>query len=217
MPKRAAFRVLVALREHCRQTVCIPDLKMPIMPSYFLIIPFPDEVKDRLIALQPRDLPGMRLAGRHEMHLTLYSLGELAPQNDEAIRKAMATVKANAFTITVRGVGRFQLEGKPQVLWAGVEGNSFLFALHHSIGAALTDAIGFHPEELPYSPHITLARMNSPAPPDTVERFLEDNKDFLIPPVLLKHFVLYSSVAVGGVPQYREEAAYPLLEAASST
>ena len=26
------------------------------MPSYFLIIPLPDEVKDRLVALQPRDL-----------------------------------------------------------------------------------------------------------------------------------------------------------------
>ena len=112
------------------------------MPSYFIIIPFPDEVKDRLVALQPHDLPGLCLAGRQEMHLTLYSLGELAPQNDEAIRKALATVKANAFTITVRGVGRFQLEGKPQVLWAGVEGNSSLFALHRSIGAALAEAIG---------------------------------------------------------------------------
>jgi hypothetical protein len=46
---------------------------------------------------------------------------------------------------------------------------------------------------------------------------LEDNKDFLIPPVLLKRFVLYSSVAVDGVPQYREEAAFPLLDPASST
>ena len=187
------------------------------MPSYFLVIPLTEEAKDRLVAVQPSYLPRMRLAGRQEMHLTLYSLGELAPQNDEAIRKALATVKANAFTITVRGVGRFQLEGKPQVLWAGVEGNSSLFALHHSIGAALADPIGLHLEEFPYSPHITLARLSSPDPPDTVERFLEDNMDFLIPPVLLKRFVLYSSIAVDGVPQYREEAAFPLLEPASST
>ena len=182
------------------------------MPSYFLIIPFPDEVKDRLVTVQPYDIPGLRLAGRQEMHLTLYSLGELAPQNDEAIRTALARVKANAFTITISGVGRFQLEGKPQVLWAGVEGNSSLFALHHSIGAALTAAIGFQPEELPYSPHITLARLNSPAPPDAVERFLGDNKGFLIPPILLKRFVLYSSVAVDGVPKYWEEATFPLIE-----
>jgi len=180
------------------------------MPLYFLIIPLPDEVKDRLVAVQPRDIPGMRLAGREEMHLTLYSLGEIAPQDDEAVRKALASVKANAFTITISGVGRFQLEGEPQVLWAGVEGNPCLFALHHSIGAALTAAIGFQPEEHRYSPHITLARLNSPVPPDAVESYLEHNRGFLIPPVLLKRFVLYSSVAVDGVPQYREEAPFPL-------
>jgi RNA 2',3'-cyclic 3'-phosphodiesterase len=127
------------------------------MPSYFLVIPLPDAVKDRLVAVQPRDLPGMRLARRQVLHLTLYSLGAIAAQDDEPVRKALATVKANAFTITISGVGRFQLEGEPQVLWAGVESSVQLFALHQSIGIALADAIGFPPEELPYSPHITLA------------------------------------------------------------
>ena len=182
------------------------------MPSYFLVIPLPDEAKDRLVAVQPPTLPGMRLTGRGEMHLTLYSLGELAPQYDEVIRKALASVKANAFTITIGGVGRFQLEGEPQVLWAGVEGNSSLLALHRSIGAVLTDAIGFQPEELPYSPHITLARLNAPAPPDAVERYLEEKQSFRLPPVLLKRFVLYSSVSVDGIPQYHEEATFPLFE-----
>ena len=181
------------------------------MPSYFLVIPLPDEARDRLVAVQPPILPGMRLVGRQEMHLTLYSLGELSPRYDEAVRKAPTSVKANAITIIISGVGRFQLEGEPQVLWAGVEGNSSLFALHRSIGAALADAIGFHPEEFPYSPHITLAHLNSPAPPDVVERYLEDKKSLRLPPVLLKRFVLYSSVAVDGVPQYREEAMFPLI------
>ena len=182
------------------------------MPSYFLVLPLPDEAKDGLIAVQPRALPGMRLAGRQEMHLTLYSLGELSPRYDEVIRKALTQVKAHPFKITISGVGRFQLEGEPQILWAGVKGDSSLFALHRSIGATLIDAIGFQPEELPYSPHITLAHVNSPTPPDVVERYLEDNKDFIILPVLLKRFVFYSSVAVDGVPQYREEATFPLIE-----
>jgi 2'-5' RNA ligase len=89
--------------------------------------------------------------------------------------------------------------------------NSCLFALHYSIGTALADPIGFQPEEHPYSPHITLAHLNSPTPPDVVEQYLEKHKDFQIPSVLLKHFVLYSSVLVDNVPQYREEAAFPLV------
>jgi len=180
------------------------------MPRHFLIIPLPDEVKDRLVALQPRDLTGIRLAGRQEMHLTLYSLGEIALHDDEAVRKALASVKANAFTITISGVGRFQLEGEPQVLWAGIESSPSLLALHKSIGNALAAATGFQPEELPYAPHITLARLNSPASPDAIERYLDDNKDFLISPVLLDRFALYSSVVVDGVPQYREEVMFQL-------
>ena len=85
-----------------------------------------------------------------------------------------------------------------------------LLALHQSISTALVAAIGFQPEELPYAPHITLARLNLPVPPDAVERSLEDNKDFLVPPLLLDRFALYSSVALDGVPQYREEAVFPL-------
>jgi 2'-5' RNA ligase len=185
---------------------------MPTMPSYFLVLPLPDEAKDRLVAVQPRAIPGMRLAGRQEMHLTLYSLGEITSQDDEVVRKALATVKADAFTITISGVGRFQLEGEPQVLWAGVKGNFSLFALHRSIGAALTDAIGFQPEEFTYAPHITLMHLNSHTPRNAVERYLEDNRDFLIPSVLLRRIVLYSSVAGDGVPQYQEEEVFPLLE-----
>ena len=42
--------------------------------------------------------------------------------------------------------------------------------------------------------------LHSPAPPDAVERYLEGNMDFLIPSVLLKTLVLYSTVAVDGIP-----------------
>jgi hypothetical protein len=43
------------------------------MPRYFIAIPLPDDARDRLIAVQPPILPGMRLLGREELHLTLYS------------------------------------------------------------------------------------------------------------------------------------------------
>ena len=67
---------------------------------------------------------------------------------------ALAVVKTNAFTIGLSGVGMFPSERHAKVLWAGVELNTDLTALHRSIGLALTDAIGFRPEERPYSPHI---------------------------------------------------------------
>ena len=121
----------------------------------------------------------------------------------------------NAFTIALKGIGQFQQEGRPQVLWVGVEANAALVALHRSIGTALADAIGFRPEERRYSPHITLARLNAPVPPQVIDGYLETIKGFEIPSVPIDRFVLYSSNYAENVPHYREETVFPLLEHAS--
>jgi RNA 2',3'-cyclic 3'-phosphodiesterase len=185
------------------------------VPRYFLALHLSDIAKDRLVAVQPPAVPGMRVIERHELHLTLLFLGEVAAQFDEELRKGLARVRASPFPITISGVGRFPPEGQPQVLWAGVERSPALLALHHSITTTLTDAIGFRPEERPYSPHITLARLNTPAPPGIVEGHLEENKDFQVASVLLKQFVMYSSVLADNIPRYQEEAVFPLDEPAS--
>ena len=185
------------------------------MPRYFIAIPLPDEARERLVAVQPPAVPGMRILGREELHLTLHFLGEVAAQDLDKLRTALATLRRDAFTIALNGIGKFQQEGRPQVLWAGVEANKDLTALHRSIGAALADAIDFHPEERPYSPHITLARLNGPVPPDVIDRYLQEAKDFLVSSVPIDRFVLYSSDFADDVPHYREEAMFPLLKRAS--
>lgn len=185
------------------------------MPRFFVAIPLPDEARDCLIAAQPPAIPGMRILGRDEMHLTLHFLGEVAAEDFDTVRTALATVRVNAFMVAVNGIGKFQQEGRPQVLWAGVEANAALLELHHSIGVALAGAIGFRPEDRPCSPHVTLARLNSPAPPDFVKKYLEERNGFVLPPVPIDRFVLYSSSFVDGVPQYREEAVFSRLGPAS--
>jgi len=185
------------------------------MPRFFIAIPLPDEVTDRLIAVQPPSLSGMRLLGRQELHLTLNFLGEVAPHHQEVVRKALASVKANAFTITICGVGQFPPDGQAQVIWVSVDRSDSLFALHHCIGTILTDAIGFQPEDRPYSPHITLARLNTPDLTGAIERYLNDSKSLQVPSVLVNRFVLYSSVFVDNVPKYREEAVFHLIQPGS--
>ncbi len=68
------------------------------MLRYFVAVPLPAEAKDRLVAVQPSTDSGMRLIERQEMHLTLHFLGELAPRDDKAVRKTLASVKASDFT-----------------------------------------------------------------------------------------------------------------------
>jgi RNA 2',3'-cyclic 3'-phosphodiesterase len=181
------------------------------VPRSFVAIPLPKEVKDRLVSAQPPAAPGVRILGRDKMHVTLHFLDEIDPQELDAARNALSSVEAAAFTIMIRGVGRFPPRGRPTVLWAGIEASQALVALHASVGRALKSAIGFKPEKRRYSPHITLARLNPPVRLDEIERHLWEQKDFVVPPVLLDRFALYSSILASGGAQYHEEAAFPLV------
>lgn len=180
------------------------------MPRLFLAIPLPAEVKDYLVELRPPAVRGMRLVGREAMHVTLHFLGEIAQSEVDHLRTALTQVKGNAFSLVLRGVGRFPPARELRVLWVGVETNPALVELHQSIGAVLTEAIGFQPERRPYAPHVTLARFNAPTDPDAIEPFLEEYKAFELPVIFVTQFTLYSSVVVDRAPKYQEVAVYPL-------
>jgi len=177
------------------------------MPRYFVAIPLPDEARDRLIAVQPPAVPGMRILPREEFHLTVHFLGGVAL---DAVRSALATVRTAPFTVAMKGVGQFPSERHAKVLWAGVEPNAELLKLHHSIATLLADAIGFRSEERPYSPHITLARLNEPAPTGFIEQYLDQHRGFGVPSVPIDRFILYSSSFAENLPKYQEEAVFRL-------
>ena len=179
----------------------------PTAARYFIAAMLPDEVKDRLVELQPPAAPGMRLIGREEFHLTLHFLGELSPPGAaRAAGEALATLQAEEFAIAIEGVGRFPPEGPAQVVWAGVKASGPLLALHTAIAAALADAIGYRAESRPYSPHVTLARLDPTIVPVLIGDYLDKNKGFRIPSVAIQKLRLYSSTFRDNMPRYVEVA-----------
>jgi 2'-5' RNA ligase len=96
------------------------------------------------------------------------------------------------------------------VLWAGVADNRSLLDLHASIDAVLRHAIDFQGERRPYSPHITLARLNSPVAARFIEEYLNVNRDLRIASHLVTQFALYSSDVAEEAPKYRREAVFRL-------
>ena len=60
------------------------------MPRYFIALPLPDEARDRLVAVQPPAVSGMRILAREELHLTLHFLGNVAESNIGTLRTALA-------------------------------------------------------------------------------------------------------------------------------
>ena len=104
----------------------------------------------------------VRWVGPEGIHLTLKFLGDTPRQKLPTIEAALATVAKNApaFTYTVGGTGCFPDAHRPRVIWIGLkEPSGRLVWLQQAVEEAL-DMAGFPPEGRPFTPHLTLGRVN---------------------------------------------------------
>ena len=175
----------------------------------FVAIDLPPDLKDRLLALKT-DIPGAVWVKPPALHLTLRFLGDpIDPIRLTPIRTALASVKAAPFPLTLRGTGRFPSgDRRPaRVLWVGMADQPALTALQAAVEQALVP-LGFAPEDRPFSPHITLARLKGEG---SVARFLDRHGAFRAEPFTVSEFHLVSSTLTPGGPNYRHEATFPLV------
>jgi len=104
--------------------------------------------------------PEARWVRPESLHVTLKFIGEKSLDSVEGIKQALASVRANAVALNVRGYGFFPTPKAPRVFWAGIESGPELGALAKQIDEA-TAAVGVAREDHPYTPHLTLARAGS--------------------------------------------------------
>ena len=105
------------------------------------------------------------------LHLTLLFLGEVEDRDLAAICRATSKVadKIEPFTLTLEGVGCFPNMRRPRVLWVGVgEGNEAVTALHAALEAPLLEMGCYRRESRPYTPHLTLGRVESDESDETL-------------------------------------------------
>jgi RNA 2',3'-cyclic 3'-phosphodiesterase len=133
----------------------------------FIAIEIPDAVLAALggplDALQPLT-EWLRLNTADRIHLTLHFLGHLPVSEVDALpaRLEPAVASHQPFSLTAAGVGAFPQLRRPQVLWAGIQGDGTarLTALQVDLGRKLKQA-GLEAEER-FHPHLTLARVRKP-------------------------------------------------------
>lgn len=136
------------------------------MPRLFWAVNLPPEVKAAVGGFQSR-LKKFRADAKwveqENLHLTVKFLGETPseaiPGMVRAVRSALAAVPA--FDLAFRGCGTF---GRPpRVLWVGVQGALERFAaVAREVEQALAP-FGFKAEGRRVVPHLTVARLRSPA------------------------------------------------------
>lgn len=132
----------------------------------FIAVELDEELRRGLQGLQdrlreqiaPRSVRWVRPEG---IHLTLKFLGDTPVGRIEEVQSALAlaAVEARPFTFTVGGLGCFPNTRRPRVVWVALqEVTGTLARLRDSVEAHVT-RLGFPTERRPFSPHLTLGRV----------------------------------------------------------
>lgn len=178
------------------------------MPRLFSGLEIPSEIAERLAMLRG-GLEGARWVEPDNYHITLRFIGDVDGAEAERFSEALGQIEANAFSLTLDGLGSFG-RGRPRAVWAGVAPSAPLEALHRAHEQAALSA-GLEREGRNFHPHVTLARMRTGKAPE-VARYLADNGAFLSDNFPVTRFVLYSARGGSGGGPYVVERAYPLLK-----
>src|SRR5271166_2074651 len=119
------------------------------------------EVVRALDALLDRLRPVARLkwSPPANLHITTRFIGEWPAERLADLRAALGGIPSHpAIPIHIRNLGFFPNPHSPRILWAGVEAAPDLAALASETDHALSP-LGLKPEDRPFSPHLTLARI----------------------------------------------------------
>jgi 2'-5' RNA ligase len=144
-----------------------------------------------------RDLGGARWTKPGQMHVTLRFLGAIETSRIGSVVSALAAVAAPSFDLSVETFGVFPSFRSPRVLWAGLSPADPLRGLAREIEDALVRTGTVAADEKPFSPHVTLARLNG-ARPAAVRSWMERRDGFRAGPWEVSEFLLYASRLLPG-------------------
>jgi RNA 2',3'-cyclic 3'-phosphodiesterase len=144
----------------------------------FIAIPLPGEIHQKLADLIQRlKEPGnhaVRWVTAENIHLTLKFLGEVAPEKAQDISHAMEEIagQAHFFDIRIKHTGAFPNLKRPRVFWVGISQFDELKNLQEMLEKKM-ERLGFESENRPFSPHLTLGRVNESASRQELDRIVE--------------------------------------------
>lgn len=159
------------------------------MPRLFVGLELPDPVLEQLLAMR-EEIAGARWQTANQLHLTLAFIGNVDDGIANSVRAGLQYLEAEPFELQLRGVGRFGSRERPNNLWVGASPESPLVAIHGQIQSILK-AAGLDPDERPFKPHVTLARIGRNAGP--TDPFLARFSDVRSPPFRVSRISLFRS------------------------
>jgi RNA 2',3'-cyclic 3'-phosphodiesterase len=179
----------------------------------FAAVDLPARVREEIegtIAPWRERLPRGRWVRPENWHVTVKFLGRTYPRLvdwvTDAAREAAAAIRP--FRAGVEGMGVFPGPGRARVVWVGlVDRDQSLPALARALDDRLADE--FPPEKRGFTPHLTVARFNPPAP---VREHVDElaATRFEVEPFRVGELVLYRSHLSPKGARYEPLERFPL-------
>jgi RNA 2',3'-cyclic 3'-phosphodiesterase len=179
----------------------------------FVAMDIPEAVRDAIANLS-RALRQTRCSARwiriEGAHITLKFIGETPPDRAECVRAALRNARASGpIELQFAGLGFFPNPRSARVLWAGVTAGLALGELVASIETQM-EPLGIPRETREFSPHITLARFDSPKGLDALRTTIEKRGEPEFGRTSVREFHLYQSVLKRGGAEYTRLASYQI-------
>jgi RNA 2',3'-cyclic 3'-phosphodiesterase len=162
----------------------------------------------RFVGPLKSESPGARWSKPEAMHVTLKFLGPTDPQKLESARIILANIiSLQPISLQFRGIGFFPDDKRPRVLWCGIEATPNLFELAAAIENSLA-SLGFEPEARRFTPHLTLARLNSATHVEKLIRAAAPLKSYDFGAARESEFHLFESVLKPSGSEYKKLATF---------
>jgi len=183
----------------------------------FVALEIPGAVRDNLAA-QIKELRELcakaadkrpRWVRPENLHVTLKFIGEVSPAKLGGIRGALSTIRSDApVDLQFRGLGFFPNGDRARVLWAGVNASPNLPSLAGEIDRVL-ETQGVVRERRPFTPHLTLARLEPPGLHETLRAAIQKNSEREFGSFQARDFHLIESKLKPSGAEYTTLASYP--------
>lgn len=137
----------------------------------FFAIELPEDARRTLAGFAGTLDGALRRVPPEQIHLTLKFVGEIADAHLPAVvDAARIALTGPPFVLRVEGGGSFGPRTQPRVLWAGTAGEvRRALGVFRALDRAMRH-LGHPSEERPFSPHVTLARVQGRVSGATLDR-----------------------------------------------
>ena len=144
------------------------------------------------------------------IHFTLKFLGDINPDNLDAIKERLQRIKHERFSAEFKGLGVFPSNQRVSIIWIGIDKDSeqSIRNLSNQINESLS---GFDfREKKSFIPHLTIVRVKSEKNRDLLLRVIDEHSDHIFGKDSFSEFNLKKSILTPKGPIYTDLCSFKL-------